>query len=192
MPCPHCRDPTKELRPSRRANYTQPLGHDRQDSTVELSNSFPDLRLTIETNPYRTPGSAPLLVDDDSTTVPRFRFAFGLLAYLYPVWLVSSFYSTWLMAWIQLGHRPRPMLDDPKSIGGLMDIAYIVPGFLVMAMPVLTPIGLAASFFCPVQVRRVSRYAQNCVLAVLYVALCALALLMLRADPGRVVEWWFD
>lgn len=73
-----------------------------------------------------------------------------------------------------------------------MDIAYVVPGLLVLAMPVLAPIGLAASFFCPVQARRGSRYAHNSVLAILYVALCALALLMLRADQGRVVEWWFD
>ena len=148
--------------------------------------------MTTEANPYQTPGSAPLLVDDDSTSVPRFRFAIWLLAYLYPVWLVGSFHSTWLIAWIQLGHRPRPMLDDPKSIGGLMDIAYIIPGLLVVAMPVLTPIGFAASFFCPVRTRRGARYALNTALAVMYVALCVFALLMLRADGGRVVEWWFD
>ena len=109
-----------------------------------------------------------------------------------PVWLLGSFYSTWLIAWIQLGHLPRPMLDDPKSIGGVMEIAYFVSGILVMTMPVLTPIGLIASFFCPISTRRTARYALKAALAVLYVALCALVLLTLRTDPGRVVEWWFD
>jgi hypothetical protein len=84
------------------------------------------------------------------------------------------------------------MLDDPKSIGGFMDIAYVVSELLVTAMPVLVPIGLAASFFCPFHVPRGVRYALNAAFAVLYVALCAFALLMLRVDPGRVVEWWFD
>ena len=73
-----------------------------------------------------------------------------------------------------------------------MDIAYFVPGILVMAMPVLTPIGLIASFFCPISTRRAVRYALKAALAVLYVALCAFVLLTLRTDPGRVVEWWFD
>ena len=132
-------------------------------------------------------------MDDDSTSVPRFNLATWLLVYLFPVWLVGSFYATWLVAWIQLGHRPRPMLDDPKSIGGLMDIAYPIAGYLVMAMPVLTPIGFAASFFFPVRTRRSgARSALNTTLAVLYVVLCVFALLILRADGGRVVEWWFD
>jgi hypothetical protein len=124
--------------------------------------------------------------------VTRSRFMVWLLAYLYPVWLVGSFYLTWIIAWAQLGHRPRPMLDDPKSVGGILDIAYYVPGILVMLMPVLAPIGLAASFFCPITTRRDLRHALRAAFAILYVVFCAIALLTLRSDPGRVVEWWFD
>jgi len=168
------------------------IGHSGQSECSPIRN------MTSEANPYRPPGSVPVFVEDESTSAPRCRFvtryrlAIWLLAYLYPVWLLGSFYSTWLIAWIQLGHLPRPMLDDPKSIGGIIDIAYFVTGILVMAMPVLTPIGLIASFFCPISTRRTARYALKAALAVLYVALCALVLLTLRTDPGRVVEWWFD
>jgi hypothetical protein len=151
-----------------------------------------DCDMTTEANPYRTTAAALSFVDERSTPVPRFRLVIWLLAYLYPAWLAGSFYATWLVAWIQLGHRPRPMLDDPKSIGGLVDIAYIISGLLVMAMPLLTPIGFASSFFCPVRSVHGKRYSLVAGLAVLYVLLCALSLLMLRADFGRAVEWWFD
>ena len=84
------------------------------------------------------------------------------------------------------------MLDDPTSIGGILDIAYYVPGILMMLMPVLTPIGLGASFFCPIHCGPRMRYALGATLAVVYVALCVTTLLTLRADPADVIEWWFD
>ncbi len=153
--------------------------------------------MTTKENPYQSPNSAPALLNDDPspprrTGATRFWFVGWLLAYLYPVWLLGSFYLTWLIAWIQLGHRPRPMLDDPKSIGGVLDIAYYIPGILLMFMPVLAPVGLAASFFFPVNTRRELRYGWGPALAIVYIVLCVTALLTLRADPGRVVEWWFD
>lgn len=73
-----------------------------------------------------------------------------------------------------------------------MNMAYVVPGLMIMAMPVLTPLGLAASFLCPVQPSCGRRFARNTKLAILYVALCTCAVITLRQDPGRVVEWWFD
>src|SRR5688572_20939701 len=111
---------------------------------------------------------------------------------MYPVWLVASFYATWVVAWFSLGHRPRPNLDDPKFIGGLIDLAHVIPGLLAIGLPVLTPLGLAASFCCPIRARNGSRFKQSIALAFLYFVLCTVALLVLRADPGRVVEWWID
>ena len=158
----------------------------------------PIKNMTTEANPYQTPNAAQLLVDDYGASPPRgrlatrLRIAVCLLAYLYPIWLLGSFYLTWLIAWVQLGHRPRPMVDDPKSVGGILDIAYYLPGIFIMLLPVLAPIGLAASFFCPITARRDVRYAIRAAIAILYVALCAFVLLTLRYDPGQVVEWWFD
>ncbi len=84
------------------------------------------------------------------------------------------------------------MLDDPKYIGGLMSAANLIPGLFLMAMPILTPIGFVACFFCPIRTDRVERYSFNAVLAALYISLCVIGIYFLRADFGRVVEWWFD
>lgn len=47
-------------------------------------------------------------------------------AYLmaYPFVLLASFYATWIAGRLTLGHWPRPSLDDPKSIGGLVGVPY--------------------------------------------------------------------
>ena len=156
------------------------------------------MSMTINANPYQTPDAVDVSLDDHPAPHPvgnfatRYRLTVWLLAFLYPVWLLGSFYLTWFIAWVQLGHRPRPMLDDPKSVGGILDIAYYLPGLLLMLMPVLVPLGFAASFFCPVNPRSGRRHVSRPALAVLYISLCAIVLLTLRSDPGRVVEWWFD
>ena len=38
------------------------------------------------------------------------------------VWY-ASVYLVWLVAWLTLGRRPRPLLDDPKHLGGWVDVA---------------------------------------------------------------------
>ena len=112
----------------------------------------PIKNMTTEANPYQTPDSTQVLVDEHpashySRLATRYRVTVWLLAFLYPIWLLGSFYLTWLIAWFELGHRPRPMLDDSKYSGGiLLQIAYYIPGILLMLMPILAPMGLAASF----------------------------------------------
>ena len=148
--------------------------------------------MIVESNPYESP-QTPRVSEGESPVVSRrMNLAVWLLAYLYPVWLVGSFYFTWVVAGIQLGHQPRPMLDDPKSIGGLMEVVYYLPGFLLMALPVLAPLGFAVSFVYPASSGRIERYSLSIALAGLYVLLCVAAVLLLRFDGGRVVEWWFD
>ena len=156
------------------------------------------LKPPVQANPYRVsekvvPGH---VVSDDTNlnVVPasRARITLWALVYFYPIWLITAFYLTWLIAWIQLGYRPRPMLDDPKSIGGLMDLVYPVPGIIAMAMPILAPLGFVAAFFYPVNANGGDRYTIRTALALFYIALCVLTLVLLRADGGRLVEWWSD
>ena len=73
-----------------------------------------------------------------------------------------------------------------------MDIAYIVPGLMVLAAPALTLLGFVASFFYPAQLNRDQRFAIHTKLVVLYIALCTFAWITLHHDPGNVVEWWLD
>ena len=87
---------------------------------------------------------------------------------------------------------PRPNLDDPKSIDGITQIVHFVPAILIMAMPVLAPMGFVASFFLPHSQKNGWTPAIRFMLALLYVATCLIALKILWADPGRAVEWYFD
>ena len=143
-------------------------------------------------NPYQPEFTTSVFAVERSASTTRFKFALWLLGYLYPVWLAASFYVTSIIAWIQLGHFPRPNIDDPKSIGGMMDIAYPVSSLLPLVMPVMVPLGLAASFYCPVWKPLSERNAFRGLLVVLYIALCAIAWRLLSEDPGRVVEWRAD
>ena len=73
-----------------------------------------------------------------------------------------------------------------------MDIVYPVSGLLPLVMPAMVPLGLAASFYCPVWKPLSERYTFRGLLVVLYIALCTFAWTLLSEDPGRVVEWWAD
>ncbi|MEO1618299.1 MAG: hypothetical protein AAFV88_20780 [Planctomycetota bacterium] len=151
----------------------------------------------VAANPYQTPAlidveQKPQLGWSHSRFALPYRLGAWLIALLYPVWLLGSFYLTWLIAWSVLGHRPRPMLDDPTSVGGIATIAYYLSGLMLLLMPALAPLGLAASAYCPFLLRRRARLVWRVSFALLYVAIFIATIALLRADPGRVVEWWFD
>ena len=65
----------------------------------------------------------------------RWESVLALGAYAYPVIFVSSFYLTWFAAWVALGRAPRPNLDDPKSIGPLVDVLYGCTMVCLMCAP---------------------------------------------------------
>jgi hypothetical protein len=113
------------------------------------------------------------------------------IAYTYPLLAAICFYSSWLVAWVMLGHVPRPMLDDPKSIGGIMDFAYIVATLSIISFPILTPLFLCSSFFCPLRFSN-HQVAQGLTLAIVYICMSAAIAMTIWYDPGNVVEWWLD
>ncbi|QDV61460.1 hypothetical protein [Crateriforma conspicua] len=149
-------------------------------------------------NPYQAPIDATTdlppaaVASQPSFRLPRGSFVVWLMVYLYPLWLIGSFYMTWWIAWHLLGHRPRPSLDDPKSIGGILDFLYYVPGIFLVLMPILVPIGLASSFLFPINVQRKTRCVLGIALLVLYVTIGAFVFRTLRSDPNHVVRWWLD
>ncbi|MEI7458602.1 MAG: hypothetical protein WCK15_04285 [Pirellula sp.] len=113
------------------------------------------------------------------------------IVYTYPLLAAICFYSSWMVAWVMLGHVPRPMLDDPKSIGGIMDFAYLVATLSIISFPILTPLFLCSSFFCPLRFSN-HQVAQGLTLALAYIWLSAAIAITIWYDPGRVVEWWLD
>lgn len=109
------------------------------------------------------------------------------VAWAYPVFLVATFYGTWFVAWLSLGHRPRPSLDDPKSIGVVVDALCFFCGLMLIGFPVAALEGIVLQFL-------ISGYswAQRFLRGVLLVALWLCMIGLLRWDPLKVVEWYFD
>jgi hypothetical protein len=134
---------------------------------------------------YVNPYEAPFIEHtSDNRRLPNLL---GLLAWGYPLLLVSSFYSTWIIAWISLGHRPRPMRDDPKHIGIEVDIPYLISGLLLIGIPVAVLLGLALQLL----VARRSR-SQKLLWSLLLIVLWSLTIAFLRWDPWLVGEWYMD
>jgi len=72
-----------------------------------------------------------------------------------------------------------------------MDVAYGISLLALVSWPVITSVGFLSSFYCPARANR-SRVSQGVLLAVLYVGMCLALGLVVRADPGGVLEWWID
>ncbi len=127
-------------------------------------------------NPYEVSESNPSGMHRGRTGLGGTRMgrAQGIvcgLVYIYPLLLVASFYGCWLVAYMTLGHPPRPSLDDPKSIGGVMNLVYIIPGVMLLGAPIMFFVGCAASLFCPLPVRASWRIARNLALTCVVVTL---------------------
>lgn len=86
-----------------------------------------------ETSPERPPG-------DTVSWITRIKLIIWLVAFFYPVLVALSIYVSWLVAWICLGHKPRPSLDDPTRIGGAMDLACLVSALALFSWPIMVPL----------------------------------------------------
>ena len=108
---------------------------------------------------------------------------------------LAALYGTWIAAWIALGHRPEPALNDPKSINRLVGAMHDLTVLLVIALPL---IAVACVGFLPDEIRSAksndstSRDRLIVVLgnAALWVCVATFALLFL--DPLNVLFWFMD
>jgi hypothetical protein len=141
-------------------------------------------------NPYTSPSVASV-PPVETRQLRRGALARWLLLYFSPVIGIASIYVAWLLAWISLGHPPRPMIDDPASIGGAMTMVYWATMLTTTCGMCLAPICTVTSFFCPIRFLR-NDVVQGVILTMLYVAICTATVLFVRLDPGRVIEWWTD
>lgn len=114
---------------------------------------------------------------------------FATVSLLYPLFVAGSLYGEWLIAWLALGHQPRPGFDDPKSISGSAWM-HAVTSVLIMGILIAAPAGIALNI-AHIALNPVSRYSA--------VARCIALLLLwpgtiafLRWDPMRVFYWWMD
>ncbi len=107
---------------------------------------------------------------------------------LYPFWIVIVLYGEWLVAWLVLGHPPEPSLDDPLHIHSANWIHGVTGVSLVSAIPVMI-VALALNLLVIIRQSFVGRGIVR-LLAVL--VLWSALFVLLRWDPGAVVDWWMD
>ena len=109
----------------------------------------------------------------------------------YPLISLGFIYVTWLVAYIQLSHFPVPYENDPKFIGGASTILHMLGGFYMIAG--LLPF-LAAALYPLFLLFPKSRDEKKRVLKWYLVGVVSLLTWysIVRYDPSRAIEWYFD
>jgi hypothetical protein len=110
----------------------------------------------------------------------------GWAASFQPFMVLVYLYATWITAWCVLGHRPRPSLDDPKSISPIVDVPRaLFYCSLEFGAPISLVTGLILAGACYAR-----RSAVSPLLILPFAWLAAYAVLVW--DPLRVAFWYMD
>jgi hypothetical protein len=133
-------------------------------------------------NPYHSPSS----IEDSSPEFSTLR-RLVVIAWLYPFALIGSFYATWMCATLVLGHTPRSSLDDPKSIGLLVDVPYVLAGLMLVAFPAAIVFGVGVHLTD-------SRHGwrKRVLLLATFAVIWLGAIALLRWDPFSINDWYMD
>ncbi len=110
------------------------------------------------------------------------------LCALYPVlWTGVAYHLAWL-AQLQLGRWPRPNLDDPRALGGLVPALHLV---LTLQL-VLWPVSWAAGLLGVGLHARASGWRGAALRLLVLVVANSLMVAFARWDPGQVMAWVMD
>lgn len=124
----------------------------------------------------------------DSMTLQR--ISIGFLG-AYPLVMALSIYANWLTAWLALGHRPRPALDDPLFISTAASLTHIAALLLIWAAPLAFG-GCVLGIIFAIRQRDRDREGDVRVWAIAALGSWLLTFVVLRADPGGVLNWFLD
>ena len=147
--------------------------------------------MPVNVQPYEPP-KTNCTPEGNEIRVFRISQRMWLVAYLYPMAMMGSLYAIWLLAWWELGHMPRPNIDDPKSIGGMTSLFYYLPLLVAMPFPIMIPLGLVSLFYLKLGGGDQSKARWWWLLPAVYLLFCVLTYWTLRWDPWRVAEWYAD
>lgn len=114
---------------------------------------------------------------------------------LYPLAYLVSLYTTWLAARISLGHWPYSSLDDPKSIGPLVDAPYVVTAVLMMCWVLVFAGNVLLSAFAVALAASSPerRLLKTIAWAGVWPAVTWLGTyLIVQLDPAGVIYWFMD
>src|SRR5439155_16695139 len=125
----------------------------------------------------------------DGRAAPWLKRLAAALA-LYPLLLLLAVYGGWLAAWVHLGHRPRPALDDPRFGDAALGAAVVPAAMLLLAAwPVfIVYLALVGVVFYR-SLTPGNPATRRLAILVGAVLPWALAFVLLNADPGNVLKW---
>jgi hypothetical protein len=108
---------------------------------------------------------------------------------LYPVMIPVYLYATGLTAWCVLGNRPRPSVDDPKSLGPIVHVPSAMFYLSIQSWPIVWKIAAGAYGILTIDwLRRQSNgfplLIPPCAWLVAYIALIR--------DHMAVLVWYMD
>ena len=135
-------------------------------------------------NPYQTPNTSAVTPGRVEITRPRWLDWLSWGVALIPA---ASVYFSWFVAWLALGHPPRPLLDDPKHISTAVSTVYFISGLLLLSLPVLVIAGPIVQLVVA---------GRSLLIRVTYAVISFFVsvgtIFLLRLDPYDVVYWYFD
>ncbi len=117
----------------------------------------------------------------------------SLLLPLYPVLSIVVLYATWILAWIAIGHPPRPSIDDPGNISAIA-LPYKLTDLLISGIIpifILNVVLLGARLLYDLLVLGKPSRSWVRILAIA-VALWAVNILILVGSPFDVFYWYLD
>ena len=105
--------------------------------------------------------------------------------------IVAAVYGAWAAAFIQLGRRPLPSMDDPKYIGGISTLVSNASSILVLVLLVCWILAMCANAVIAVH-PRVTNKRWWLVRSAYGLTAMLLLLLSIRHSPGEALTWFID
>lgn len=112
--------------------------------------------------------------------------AISLMIVVPPLLPIVFFLIEWGVAWITLGHVPRPMFDDPKSISTTSDVLHLFTGLSLFAAVPLCAVGVIGVFV------QWGASWKAVVMTGLGAFLCFGTIAILGNLPWDAFGWWMD
>jgi hypothetical protein len=142
-------------------------------------------------NPYEPAGAAASQTTSALGFMRRVPAVYWWCVLWFPLVPFMLVGATWFAAWAQLGHRPRPHLDDPSSISILVTALSRLSLLAITAFPALCFAGFVAAVCIPRRVRSATHWKAT-LSAGLYLIASLGIFLWVRKDTWQVLEWIFD